>query len=76
MRAEILEVIDGHAVILTPFYKMAEADWVILRLAYAIFESGLPYPVDARNAVNYLFAKYGKEVVIDCAEELDNEVEV
>ena len=64
MRAEILEVVDGHAVVLTPFYKMAEADWVILRLVGAGVNDETP------NALSYLIEKYGLAVIYECCLEL------
>ena len=69
--SQILEVMDGYVVELNKFYKMSDSDWVILRLAYALFKVSSPYPDDAIKALQFLFAKHGKDVVINCAEELD-----
>lgn len=62
---------DGYAITMTPFYKMAEADWIILRL----IGDGPDNTVSMTElkAAKYLFEKYGEDIVKQCREELIEE---
>jgi hypothetical protein len=64
----ILDEIDGYAITLTPFYKMEEPDWIILRL---IGDSPDNLVTETEiKAAQYLFDKYGNDIVFQCREEL------
>ena len=59
---EVLENMEGYAIVLTPFYLMDESDWVVLRLLVDV-------PVftdECRKAMGFLIDRYGIEVVRNC----------
>lgn len=67
-----LETMGNYSINLVPFWKMEEADWVVLRLlfngSYVGFGS-----FERQKAEDYLVKKYGKELVLTCVEDLKKE---
>jgi hypothetical protein len=55
---EVLENMEGYAIVLTPHYLMEEADWVVLRLLRLLARSTAFNPPDMNKAIDYLESKY------------------
>jgi len=70
-----LETMGNWGINLVPFWKLEEADWVVLRLLTKGYFATGHADQDAWKAQEYLFKKYGKELVLDCCEDLKKEME-
>ena len=53
---------SGYEVCINKFDMMEEADWVVLRLIFAMPD----FPEEAIKAMEYLVDKYGREVYQAC----------
>ena len=72
---EVLEHMDGYVIALTPFYKMEEADWIVLRLLRCCARRTLKNTPDMDKTIDYLEGKYGYPLVSACWKELMKETE-
>jgi len=69
-----LETMGNYGINLVPFWKMEEADWVVLRLlCYGLFSQ--KGDIEATKAQEYLFKKYGESIVRDCVKDLEAEID-